>query len=375
MSATEKNQDQFRYPTLTQIAKRCGVSQSTVSRALNNVKGRQSDETRQRIQAVASEMGYDPMRFQAARQLLSVKFGKPTLNHILGFSFYRQGFAKSNYFVHLLQGVLAAVDAKDFEVLTLPEMNESSVTGGQLIPSSFRRGEVDGLLVITEQEFGLDCLRQHPGFGSRPVVGLVMHLDGCSGVFPDNISGGYQALSHLLTLGHRRILMLHDYLDIPRATVYRQRIIGFEKASSEFGLDPRALLVPHLWSPEDTDKSIAQLIKAVTQEPYPTAVIANNDQQAVALYRALRSVGINIPSDISLISYDDTDSIMDSRGNNVLTSVRLPLVEIGSEGVELLVRRVLGEETTDRDIVLPVELIERASTAQPRQTIRLALSE
>jgi DNA-binding LacI/PurR family transcriptional regulator len=98
-----------------------------------------------------------------------------------------------------------------------------------------------------------------------------------------------------------------------------------------------------------------------------TAVISRQDEQAVHLHNTLVSAGFRVPEDISLVGSDDTHVIIGDAKENILTTVRLPLVEIGREGANLLIHRVLGEEPEDRDVILPVELIVRGSTAPPRK--------
>lgn len=359
-------------PTMSEIAKRCGVSQSTVSRALHNVKGRQSDETRTKILTVAREMGYDPMRFQAARQLASIRHGNQALNYIIGFFFYHLGFSESNYLSRIQQGILSAVSLTEFEVLTsnvLPAYPRSS----QKVSHPYRRGEVDGALAIEQDpdwRWTFDALRTEPNFGQRPIVGLISHLDGCSGVFADNVSAGYQALSHLLQLGHRHIVCQQELI-YHGSSVQAQRLNGYRQACVEAALIFEEVVVELVWVDEVDQACGQKLIEYLKQHPEVTAIINANDQAAADVHRTLVSGGYSVPEDISMVSYDDTDSVTDGRGANILTTVKLPLVEVGQQGAELLIRRILGEDKEDCDIVLPVELIVRRSSAPPTPLRRI----
>lgn len=354
------------YPTLQDIADRCGVSRATVSRAIRAVPGEQSEATAQHIVAVARDMGYDPMRFQGARRLIAQRHGSQALSYLLGFFFQHKGFGQSNYFATLFRGVLDGVIESVFEIVTSEYRLE--VDNFPNIPAAYRRGDIDGALVYTQRgHWGpmLTALRNEPNFANRPMVSLAEPLENCSGVYPDNISAGYLALSHLLALGHRHVLVTHPGR-VGGDSVEDQRWTGYHKACSESGVEMTGHLHVLDWNHKDSEDSGRRFIEHLKRHPQTSALIAANDLQAAQIHREL-SKDIRIPEDVSLISYDDTETITDGRGNNILSTVRLPLVEVGKLGAEFLIRRVTGEEKEDRDIVLPVELIVRGSTAPPRR--------
>lgn len=356
------------YPTMADIAKRCGVSRASVSRAFRNNRNHQSEETIQRILDVAREMGYDPNRYHSARRLASSKYGRTELNRVLGFFFFHFNGSESGYFMKMLQGVLGALKEQDFEIQTgdgarMRERNE--------LPPTYRRGDIDGIVTTSQAEGWQpvqDMLRSEPNFGDRPVVGLVEPLKGCSAVYPDNYAGGRAAITHLLDLGHRRIAHFHCANSDAPTDVHAVRLKAYRDVLRERDLDPRQCLTYTPWKPAQREESRTALKELLASHPEITAVVAHDDQHAVFVHDTLRDMGLRVPEDISLISYDDTEIISDGRGNNILTTVHLPLVEIGTEGTLLLIRRVLGEETENRDIMLPTKLIVRRTTAPPRNT-------
>jgi LacI family transcriptional regulator len=366
MKKTNGDNAPGNYPTLQDIAERCGVSRATASRALRNVSGEQSPETANRIAAVAREMGYDPMRFSVARKLISLRYGKRSLNYIVGFFFYHGGFAGSNYLSRIQQGVISAISQTEFEILT-SDFSDREREYEFVMTHPYRSGIVDGALVVEQDPIwrtAYNLLRGEPNFGSRPLVGLVSHLEGCSGVFADNFSAGYLSLSHLLQLGHRNILCLQELQAVGHGTL-SQRTRGYIRACQEAGLEFDSVVRSSLLNSRSPEERGAELAAYLRQNPKVTAIISGNDQMSVELHRAMVREGFRVPEDISLISYDDTDAVTDGCGNNILTTVRLPLNAIGKQGAEMLIRRILGEEQEDRDIILPVELVVRASTAPP----------
>jgi LacI family transcriptional regulator len=144
------------------------------------------------------------------------------------------------------------------------------------------------------------------------------------------------------------------------------RSASYERAYAEIGLDAREYLHECDWQGDDYELSKKKLVKALREHPEITALIAPNDYDAQFQHQALVQGGYRVPDDISLISYDDTNAISDPHGENILTTVRAPLHEIGYQGTKLIVARTTGQEKQDRDVVLPVELIVRKSTAPAR---------
>lgn len=366
MSDEEKIQPETaKSPTIRNIADRCGVNHSTVSRALRN-DPRLSQATIERIRSMASEMGYDPMHYQEARRLISRRYGRPVLSHTLALFFYHRGFSQSNYFNKVLQGILDAVVDEDFEIHTSDVFSGHKLEDA--LPYVYRRGDIDGALAISQKLWWdpvLKLLRAEPGFGQKPVVGLVEPLEGCAGVYPDNVAAGRMVLSHLLDLGHRRIAMF-NIESAATMNVLGLRLQGYRELCAERGISMDDYLTSWQWIPDDRERASERLVSDLKENPDITALIALNDYEAVHMYWALKKGGYRVPEDISLISYDDTDTIMDGTGENLLTTVRLPLYEVGREGTKFLIQRILGQEPMDRDIVLPVDLMVRKSTAPPR---------
>lgn len=363
MNQHEEENATGKTATMRDIAQYCGVNQSTVSRALRD-DSRLGKETITRVREVAQLLGYDPMRNQAARRLALIRHGQHLLNYTIGLFFMHSGFSQSNYFGRIHQGILQAISETDFEIYT---SDQSKLTLRGELPAAYRRGDIDGVITITQKQVWREAqsmLRAEPNFVNRPTVGLVEPIEGCSAAYGDNYGGAYQAIDHLLDLGHRHIMHWHG-LDPHSTDVHSRRLAAFHDAYTRRGLDPGKYLIH---GPEDEGKpppSGQNVVQALISRPEITAIIAHDDEHAVRLHKALRQAGIRVPEDISLLSYDDTEVILDDHSHNILTTVRQPLFDIGREGTMLLVRRILGEEKEDRDIVLPTELIVRRSTSQP----------
>lgn len=188
-------------------------------------------------------------------------------------------------------------------------------------------------------------------------------------VSPDNQQIGYQATRHLIALGHRRIAHLgfSDY------STGRVRLQGYQLAMSEAELQPEFVEVTeHIATgipaidDEDPATRIAvpahqAALQLLAKADRPTAVFCFNDIVGMGVYKAARELGLGIPQDLSLISVDNLPTV--THFEVPLTTFALPGAEIGRQGVNLLLRRIAGEEMGPQQYLLPAPMVRRASTA------------
>jgi LacI family transcriptional regulator len=366
MQQTQARRDSPRAVTLKDIAQRCGVSKITVSRAMRDDAQNVSERTRKRILAVAAELGYDPSQQHAARRLALTKHGQKLINQVIAL-FFPPCFQQISYFSTMFQGILDCTMPQDYSVLThqLDNQNRHGATAETRLPPIFARGDIDGVIAFLPLGGFRDVLqglREMPSFNTRPVISLIEPLPGCSTILTDDWSGGYAAASHLLAMGHR-VLLHSAYPTYP----HQQRLAGFRQACFDHGLDPERTLVACEWSLYSDDAARAAFVQTITGNPAITAILAPNDSTAVKMAETLMSLGRRIPDDISLIGHDDTHPLLDDAKTNILTTVRLPLHEVGFEAAQLMLRRITGEVEKDMNLVLPVTFVERRSVAPPRR--------
>ncbi|MHB9133124.1 MAG: LacI family DNA-binding transcriptional regulator [Armatimonadota bacterium] len=348
--------------TLEMIAVRCGVHRSTVHRALNN-KGRVDPVTAAHIRAVAEEMGYNPAHHQAASRLIALRHGNRVINRMVAL-FLPTVFYRHNYYLRILRGLLEVLVAERFDLMT----TYLTAKPGPL-PHSIVAGNVDGVISVAAPDlFGdpLAALRATPYFGARPVVSLLHPLPGCSLVLTDDRAGAYAACAHLLDLGHRRLLYL--FIDAG-GYISQQRIAGYQQACRDHGVDPAAVLHPISidWNPPVEERITRGVAAAIHRVPQATAILAPNDLYAIQIREALRLAGRRVPEDYSLTGFDDTDPLPDDTGMNILTTVSLPLEEIGRTGARLIVRQILDDVSVDDTLTLPATLVPRNSTTPPHR--------
>ena len=384
--AERKSTTGTRAVTIKDIARECGVSHVTVSRALRDPEAHHP-ETSRRILEVAARLGYDPSRHQGARRMVLSRYGKTVLNHLIGL-FFPPYFYHTPFFTSLFEGLWDVTTPMGYGLLTV----KTDATVLQTLPPSFIRGDVDGAIVTANSETLPRIhaqLREQPSFGQRPIVSLMTALPGCASVSVDAIAGADALMRYLLDLGHTHFLYFQRPNAEPFYSHQDQLAVGYRLALEARRLDPATHLHPldldpqleqygfnaeHYMEPRIKDELTHMvrhpLLRLLDAHPEITAVLAPNDSTAVIVARLLHDAGRQVPRDISVTGFDDCAPLPDARGRNTLTTVRLPLDEVGRSASRLMIRLVQGETEGEHHLVLPTELVVRRSTAPPKQSGR-----
>jgi LacI family transcriptional regulator len=333
--------------TINDIARLAGVSKKTVSRVINDspfVK----QETRLKIKEIIRERGFAPdpqARGLAFRKsfLIGMIYDNPT----------------PQYVVNMMQGILDALRGSPFELVIRP-CNRTAQTFLHDMHTFVERQKLSGVVLlpsVSEDDRLVQILRE---IGCSHVRIAAMELDSPSVmvVTHDN-SGAADAARHLAELGHKTIAHISGPSSFLSA---HERRRGFVLGLAERGLQ----LMPG-YDREAAYTYESGLVAAealLSLSPRPTAIFTGNDEMAVGVYMAARNRGLEIPRDLSVIGFDD--SPVASRMWPLLTSVRLPIREMGRMAAEKLILRRGENSTTEEDKteVIPA-LIVRDSTAKP----------
>ena len=331
-----------RSPVMADVARLAGVSHKTVSRVLNG-HPHVSPDARDRVQHAIAQLGYRPNR--AARSLVtreSMSLGVITVDttHYGPAStlFGIEGAARAaGYFVTL--ATLRTVNAT-----TMREALDYLITAA-----------VDGIAVIAPVDAAVHAIH-----GLTPHIPLVMvEVSGpeeIPSVMVDQVLGARLAVRHLIDLGHHTILHLSGP---PRWSEAQARIRGWREELATAGLS-----APHViegdWSPQSGHHAAT----AVLAHPHATAVFAGNDQMALGLIKALHEHGLTIPTDLSIVGFDDLPEA--PFFIPALTTIRQDFEAVGQRCMETLLTLMRGEGTITPAPVIP-ELIVRESAAAPRR--------
>lgn len=322
--------------TILDVAAVAGVSKSTVSRILDERLPRASNSTADRVRQVAADLGY--VRDVSAANLrrgtsLTLGVIVPRLTDTVMAMLY-ESFARAC----ARRGRFAIVATTDDR----PEAVRAAAD------SLFNRG-VDGLVLATTRTD--DDFASELSDRGIPFV-LALRGDGHSAAsLGDDDLGGWLATRHLIDLGHRQIALIAGPEHASNAL---GRVQGYKRAMAEAGLpvDP-SWVVPSAFSVEGGAEAVQSILKL---DPRPTAIFAVNDNTAIGAMSVIQRAGLSIPSDISLVGYNDIPLV--SHLSTPLTTVRVPFDQIAAGALELL----LAGSTNEQRIATPT-LIPRATSA------------
>ncbi len=327
------------------VATLAGVSRTTVSFVLNNVPGvKISEETRQRVLDAARQLNYYPTA--AARTLASGKTQRIGL--VLGEG--QRRLAADAFLPTFLQGVTASIHRRGYLlVLQLAEDVPSHEAYVRLI----REQQVDGL-ILSGPRSG-DPLLEELAEDQFPLI-LHGQLENCPlpCVDVDNKAGAYQAVTHLLGLGHRRIGFISNAPLSYSGVV--DRFVGYQQALTEHDLPIEDELVGIAdFLPETGQAAMEQLLDLPTP---PTALFAAGDVVAIGAMSAVHGRGLRVPEDVAVVGFDDI--FLASHAHPPLTTVRVPAYGLGWTAAEVLVSLIEGDEDV-ASVTLDTELVIRKS--------------
>lgn len=332
--------------TIADVARRAGVGRGTVSRVLNN-KPNVDPETRARVQAVIAELDFVP---SAAARRLSLGRSQ-TVGVVVP-------FLTRPSVVERLHGIELSLARLGLDMIT---MNVESAERRDAVLRTIARPErIDGLILMSIAPHE-DELARIQGTG-LPLVLLDAHHRRVPRVVMDDVDGGRIAARHLLELGHRRLGFVGD---VPRPgfgfSSSRLRFKGVEDTLREQGL---AIPRDHLGLAEHSRPVARASADAILSRPdRPTAIVAASDTEAIGVLEAAASLGLDVPGDLSVIGYDDVEAA-DFVG---LTTVHQPLSESGERAVARLEALIAGHDDAPLREVMPVSLVVRRTTGQPRE--------
>ncbi len=329
--------------SIRDVAKQAGVSIATVSMVLNQ-NPRISRGTHVRVQRVIDSMGYRPNRLAQSlssryTQVLAVIL--PPLRH---------AFADA-YFGEILSGISDRAGKLGHKLL-IEQAKPQYIKEGKHI-ELYERRFVDGVLCLgfNEKHTFLSDLRQYPMIlvDNRFGDGLLDF------VHCDYRMGAKQAMNCLLQLGHRNIGMIYAAPESPTA---RDVLEVYTTELRNAGIE-----VKESWLADGcfTDEGGAAAADLLTHRDKDiTAVLCGNDKMALGAIRYLVEHGRKVPQDISVVGFDDIQHL--AYANPSLTTVHLPLYELGVAACERLVSRIRGKVDRVAD-VLPTHLVLRESTS------------
>jgi len=330
--------------TLADVARLAGVSQATASRIINGSSKRVADALRERVLHAVEQLHYVP---NAHAQLLAARAPRRAVGVIVH-------DVSDPYFAEITRGlqrvatqhgrlVIVCNSYRDPErELDYVELLRAQRVGAIILAGS-GYDDPDATRVLTAK------LQVYEAGGGRVAV-IGRHERAGDAVMPANEAGGYLAGSELVALGHRKIGVIAGPQHL---TTTADRLAGLRRAASEH----HRRLHPVEYADFDRDSGAAATAALLDAAPGLTAIAALNDSMAIGALAVLRERGIAVPAQVSVIGFDDMPIARDV--TPALTTVRLPLVEMGARAMTLA---LAGPGERPLVEIVDAQLVRRAST-------------
>lgn len=333
--------------TMAELAKKCGFSKATISRALAN-DPRVKPETKALIQEMAEKYNYQPHAVAsnlARRRTKTIGLMFPEAPRTIA----------DPFFLEYLQGVSETLFEQGFSLL-FPRAQQRQVT--ETIEQLVSQGRVDGI-ILTEPKLKDERIALLKDSGLPFVFLGSTECQEVSWVDGDNQGGVFQAMQALGAVGHRRIATITGERGLVST---RNRLRGYLQGLEALGITEDPELI---WEGDFTRQggfaAVQKHLHKIDQGKV-TAIVAGNDLMAIGAIQALKQAGYGIPSDISVMGFDGIE--VGKYLSPPLTTVQQPVYRLGQEVAKVLLSQI-EHQACPVQITLPVSIVNETNTIGP----------
>ena len=326
--------------TINDVARRAGVSKTTVSHVINNTRFVEED-TKQRVLEAISEIGYFPSL--VARSLTTNRTG------IIGLIV---SDVTNTFFGDIIRGVEDILQPKNYSMVVC-NTDEILERENHYIDLLLRQ-RVDGIIAAATSE-KWEALNQ-ANMQHTPVIFLDRAYEGLEGPYigVNNCQGAYAGTAYLIECGHTKIGVLAGF---QRLSTMRERLAGFRQALQEQKIDlPDECVVE---SPLGIESGCEAALKVLTLSNRPSALFVNNNLLVLGALMAIQKLGLRCPEDISLVGFDDHP--WSAVSDPPLTVVKQPSRRLGQAAAEMMLSLINGAQPLEKRVILNCELVVRKS--------------
>ncbi|MEH7383637.1 LacI family DNA-binding transcriptional regulator [Bacillus sp. JJ1533] len=324
---------------IQQVAQKAGVSVATVSRVLNNATS-VSPKTRLKVESAIKDLNYEPsmlgrnLRNSESRQLLVIL---PSISN--------------PFYTEIINGIQNTAIADNYNILLCE--TDSNPTRENIYFNIVKNKLADGVISMDPtvnihklnelaENYSVILCSEYDEGGSIPYVSI------------DNELAAYQAVKHLIKLGHDKISLINSDETFLYARLRRN---GYERALREFNIPIREEWIYHTRELEFQNGVQAMRILFQSEEK-PTAVFAVSDTLAIGALKAINGCGLHVPDDVAIVGFDNISFA--NMTNPTLTTISQPMYKMGCIAAEMLINSIKGEKI--ENVILDHELIIREST-------------
>ncbi|AKL94818.1 transcriptional regulator [Clostridium aceticum] len=333
--------------TIKDIARIANVSTTTVSKIVNNKIDDIGDATVAKVRKIIKEENYTPNRLARSMVLKKTK----TVGLIIP-------DVQNPYFTKLVRGAEDAANERGYNIFfcnTDDDLDKEISYMNMLIEK-----QVDGIVLAGASH--RDKKREKEYKLSIPVVVVdrdVNFTNIAGEISIDNLQGAYDALNHLISLGHTEIIYISGSLGIKPTT---ERLEGYKKAHVDHGLVYKE---ENIFFGDYSSEFGEQIVAEVVKNKAATGIFCGNDMIALGVIKGLTRRGYKIPEDISVVGFDDIS--LASLMTPELTTIRQPSYAIGSKAINTLIDLVEKKKVDAEKLVLKTELVIRETTSRRRK--------
>lgn len=339
--------------SIKDVADIAGVSIATVSRCMNTPE-KVSEKTRIKVQDAILKTGYTP-------NTLAQSFRRGRTNIVM----VVLPSIGDPFFTLVMQGIRNAADAKGYSII-INETQFNTMTADEIAAMVVSR-QTDGIILLASMSpFGTEVLSTKSHKALPIVIGcetVAPELAVFPGVHIDNIAAAKDATGYLISQGHKRIGLIAG---TATSLLTKDREFGYRSAMHDAQLH-----IEEGWV-VNGDLSIEGAMRAtrslLSHEHSPTAIFCTTDEMAIGCLHAVKSAGLEVPTDVSIMGFDDTRyaAVMDPP----LTTISQPAIEIGERVMYRLCREIDLPRNADKPDNKPElvqhRLIVRESVAPPK---------
>lgn len=331
--------------TIVDVGRRAGVSTKTVSRVFNDAPN-VSDEVRRRVRRAAAELNYHPNVF--AQALVRRR------SHLIGLVYDNPS---PSYVIDLQMGMIARLKGGHYRLMVAPV--QAIGDSAEAIVAQLRAAALDGVVIAPPMSDDPRLLDQLEAAGIRCArIAPTRMLDRAPGTMIDDAQAAREIAEHVLALGHREIAIIKGDPTHPSS---HARTVGYSAALEAAGVIVPPERIAQGYYTVDSGIAGGKALLAATRRP--TAILAQNDDMAVGALLAAREMGLDVPGDLSVVGFDDSEVSRVTWPR--ITTIRQPVFDMAFASAEMLIGE-LEDREVDRLRLHPHQLLVRGSTAPPR---------
>ncbi|WP_423409672.1 LacI family DNA-binding transcriptional regulator [Heyndrickxia sp. MSNUG] len=337
--------------TIKDVAKVANVAPSTVSRVIAN-SPRISEKTKERVREVMDQLGYHPnfiARSLASQSTRAIGLVMPSSTDVV---------FQNPFFPTVLSGLSEGAHSKQYALHMTTGKTEDEIFDG--VVAMVQGGRVDGVVLLySKVEDRVIAYLRERDFPFVVIGKPFKDDENISYVDNDNFKAGKEVTEHLIQLGHDRIGFIGGNLDL---VVTVERLLGYEKALRNSGI---SLIDEYIVNDEFLRESGQDAVKVLLSlEKPPTAMVVADDLMALGVLNKLDELGISVPDDISIVSFNNV--LIAEMARPPLTSVDINIFDLGYQATKSLIQKIENPGEPIKRIIVPFKIVPRFSCGQPK---------